>query len=213
MMKKLFFTMVFVAAAFFCNAQLFVGGNIGLGTTANKVTMGSETNEGPKSFTFYFNPSVGYMFNDNIGAGIVLGFSTITVKEKELNEELKGTLNSFSVSPYFRYVFANFGDIDLYADAMFTYSYAKTKGNAANTTVDINKTNTWGVSVVPGISYSLTDNILFYSNLNLLQLGYQSIKETEFGDVTDLDVETIDNNFYFGVNNNSPITLGIIYVF
>lgn len=74
--------MVFVAAAFFCNAQLFVGGNIGLGTTANKVTMGSETNEGPKSFTFYFNPSVGYMFNDNIGAGIVLGFQQQLLRRK-----------------------------------------------------------------------------------------------------------------------------------
>ncbi len=110
-MKKLFFTLVFVAAAFFCNAQLFVGGNIGLGTTANKVTANSTTTDGPKSFTFYFNPSVGYMFNDNMGAGIVLGFSTTTVKEKELNEELKGTLNSFSLCPYLRYDFAIFGDI------------------------------------------------------------------------------------------------------
>ncbi len=213
-MKKLFLTLAFVAVAFLGNAQLFVSGNIGLGTTANKTIVGPSTTEGPKGFVFEFNPSIGYMFGDRVGAGIAFGYTTATAKQTMMNEEVKGIANSFSVSPYFRYIFADYGDVDLYADAMFSFSTGKTKAVAGSIESEFGKTTSWGVSIVPGISYMLTDHILLYSNINLLQLGYESVKNTEFSQVIDdFDVETIDNEFYFGFNGTSPLTMGIVWFF
>lgn len=77
-MKKLFITLAFVAATFFCQAQFYVGGSLGLSGTGGKTTVSSSASElstnDPKGINFTIAPSVGYMFSDNLGAGLDFGF-------------------------------------------------------------------------------------------------------------------------------------------
>ena len=84
-MKKLFITLAFVAAAVFAQAQLFVGGNLGVNMGSTKV----ESTKTQKTFGFEVKPNVGYMFSENMGAGIALGYKsdkTTTPKNGDVPE-------------------------------------------------------------------------------------------------------------------------------
>ncbi|MBR4837544.1 MAG: hypothetical protein IK004_03795 [Bacteroidales bacterium] len=86
-MKKLFITIAFVAAGLFASAQgLFVGGSLGMDFQKSKTKTGSVTVDNPKTFAWDITPSVGYMFAENMGAGIDFGFgmTTVTTPKKML---------------------------------------------------------------------------------------------------------------------------------
>ena len=225
-MKKLFITIAFVAAAMFAQAQLFVGGNLGMGTTSQtyKLEGGGMTltQDMPKTFNFTLAPTVGFMFNENMGVGLDLGFgfgkTTLKYYDDETGE-LQGTRTiketTIGFAPYFRYVFAEVENFKFYADARIEYSMTKPKATiesgGMSLTVDGAKTTTFGIGVVPGMAYMLTDNISMNCALNILELGFVTTKEkTEDDGVT----ETYKTNeFGFGVNGATPITIGFFYTF
>lgn len=72
-MKKLFLALSLVAATFFCQAQLFIGGDLGFGIAGGNVTgkqgSVSETANLPKTTTFEIVPTIGFMFNESVGIG------------------------------------------------------------------------------------------------------------------------------------------------
>ena len=225
-MKKLFITIAFVAAAMFAQAQFFVGGNLGMSTTSRtyKLEGGglSISQDLPKSFTFTIAPSVGFMFNDNMGVGLDLGFGFGKTTRKNYDDETgelidtrttKETIISFA--PYFRYVFAEIDNFKFYCDAKLAYSMIKPKvtieGGNTTVTVDGNKTTQFGIGVVPGMAYMLTDNISMNCALNILELGFNTTTEKAEGDGVTETYKT--NEFGFGVNNNTPITIGFFYTF
>ena len=189
-MKKLFITIAFVAAAFFAQAQIFVGGSLGfdntkdpLGGTAEKVT------------TISVIPTVGYMFADNMGVGADLGMTF--EKEKYAAGEMKTT--DFVIAPYFRYVFAEIDNFKFYGDLKLDLKFGTIKEDG----FDDVKTSTVGFGVVPGMSYDLTDNISMVATLNVLRLGYTQNK---------MDDEK-ESSFGFGVNENTPLNIGFVYTF
>lgn len=226
-MKKLFITIAFLAAGFFASAQgLFVGGNLGLGTRSNtyKLEGGglSITQDLPKTFNFTIAPSVGYMFNDNMGVGLDLGFGFGKTTRKNYDDETGELVNTTTIkettigfAPYFRYVFAEVDNFKFYADARIEYSYTKPKstveGGGMTMTADGNKTTTFGIGVVPGMAYMLTDNISMHCALNILELGFNTTKETAKSDGVTETYKT--NEFGLGVNNATPITIGFYYNF
>lgn len=189
-MKKLFITIAFVAAAFFAQAQIFVGGSLGfdntkdpLGGTAEKIT------------TISVIPTVGYMFADNMGVGADLGMTF--EKKKDGNGDPKTT--DFVIAPYFRYVFAEIDNFKFYGDLKLDLKFGTYKEEDA----DAIKTSTVGFGVVPGMSYDLTDNISMVATLNVLRLGYTQNK---------MDDEK-ESSFGFGVNENTPLNIGFVYTF
>ena len=107
-MKKLFITLAFVAAAFFAQAQLFVGGSLGFNSTKDHMD-DDHGIDAKKVTTISVLPTVGYMFADNMGVGVDFGMN-YTKKEPQgtqLNPnpaDIKTT--EWVVSPFFRYVFA-----------------------------------------------------------------------------------------------------------
>lgn len=218
-MKKLFITIAFVAAAMFAQAQFFVGGNIGLNTQSSKITVEqngvSASADGPKWFGFEFNPSVGYMFNDNMGVGLDLVF--VYGKETEKGDDYtlttKGTTLGFA--PYFRYVFAEVDNFKFYADAKIDYRWRTPKAtleqDGVSLSMDGDKTSQLFLGVVPGMAYQLTDNISMNCQLNILSLGYTSTKLEEKDD--DVTTTTKYSEFDFGVNDATPITIGFFYTF
>lgn len=209
-MKKVFFTIALMAAAFFCQAQLFVGGGLGFGTQSGSVKTGSVSVDAPKVFSFGIRPTVGYMFNENVGAGLAFGFSY----DKTTDGDEKIKTPGWEVAPFFRYVVADWDAVSLYADLVVNINGNKIKYDYDGTTFDDAKTFGFGIGVVPGIAYHLTDNISINADVDLVALGYNMTKvttpaESEF----DEEVVTKTNTFGFGVNRPTSITVGFFYTF
>jgi len=95
-------------------------------------------------------------------------------------------------------------------------STPKIEGEQGGTTVTVDgpKTTNFGVGIVPGMQYNLTDHISMNCALNILELGFTSEKTVTKdvdGQGTELTEKT--NEFGFGVNYATPITIGFFYTF
>ena len=189
-MKKLFITIAFVAAAFFAQAQLFVGGSLGFDNTKDPLDGSAE-----KITTISVIPTVGYMFADNMGVGADLGMTF--EKKKDGNGDSKTT--DFVIAPYFRYVFAEIDNFKFYGDLKLDLKFGTIKKDGFD---DVNA-STVGFGVVPGMSYDLTDNISMVATLNVLRLGYTQNKKDD----------NKESSFGFGVNENTPLNIGFVYTF
>jgi hypothetical protein len=184
-MKKLFITIAFVAATFFAQAQLFVGGSFGMDYAKN--LPGVE-----KTVSFSIVPTVGYMFAENMGVGADLGY----VYSKDTyygGGDFKES--AFVFAPFFRYVFANLNKFDFYADAKVNLKFGKHGDDSATG---------FGIAVIPGVAYNLTDNIAVIANLNVLRLGFQYEK---------IEGQDATNAFGLGFNENTPLSIGFVYNF
>ena len=211
-MKKLFITIAFVAAGLFASAQgLFVGGSLGMDFQKSKTKTGSVTVDNPKTFAWDITPSVGYMFAENMGAGIDFGFgmTTVTTPKTDVTPEIKDKTTTWAVAPYFRYVFAEVDNFKFYADAKLGLGGGKIKSTADGETVDGPKVSYLGVGVVPGMAYMLTDNISMNCTLNILALSFEQNKTK----LEASDYEYTETSFGFGVNRATPIKIGFFYTF
>ena len=210
-MKKLFITIAFVAAAMFANAQFFIGGNLGLGTTKGKVTTESQgistSVDSPKTMNFTIAPSLGFMFNDNMGVGLDFDFNygKFTVKGNNNTTTVKGSAIGFK--PYFRWVFAEVDNFKFYADAYVYFNTGKPKitseANGISATADGPKTTRFDVGIQPGLQYNFTDHISMNCKLNLLAIAYRTnkvVSETTDAQGNKVTTTTKANGFDFGVN-------------
>ncbi len=199
-MKKAFLTIALAAFAFAANAQLFVGGNLGFNTssgTQKMVTTGGNTtvtvdSKLPASTNFYFMPKIGYQINDNMAAGIILGFSNSTTvttlnAAATLNpvtfavaDNFAGTQtdvsNTINITPFFRYNLMELNAFTLFCEAAIPirispasketvhYEYDNTVTKAHVTVDEVN--NGWATT-----SYGLTItpglNYKFNEHLNM----------------------------------------------
>lgn len=214
-MKKLFITMVFVAATMFASAQLFVGGNLGIDMGTQKNKYDGTTRTDAKTFGFDFNPSVGFMFSDNMGVGldITFGFAKITNPKTDSDPENIDKVTTIGFAPYFRYVFAEVDNFNFYCDAKVNFSTAKAKNTNDGETSDGNKTMELGVNVVPGVQYNFTDNISMVASLNVLKLGWNMEKVTSPKNAADNETVVTRNGFGLGINDATPLTVGFVYTF
>ena len=138
-MKKFLIVFVLVATGLVANAQFFVGGNIGFSSMSGKsevTTTFDNKSETVLSYeskisNFEILPVVGYMFSDVIGFGATVGFVREATKvptdpmKKEYNDVTK--TSGFAFAPFFRYIFANFANIQLYADAKLPIVFGSEK--------------------------------------------------------------------------------------
>lgn len=204
-MKKFFMTIAAVAVAATMNAQVYVGGNIG-------VT--SQSQDGNSTTKVSFNPEVGYMFNDKMGVGMELTILThgeqATANYDNGNIEKK-TPTTIGFAPYFRYKFVNNDNLDLFVDAAFVFATT----SASNVEIPgvysgyINKaTNAFGFAIKPGVAYKATDHLSFVAKLGLL--GFTSEK-------VDVSGAKARNTFNFmvGTDNfaSNVLEFGLFYNF
>ena len=228
-MKKLFITIAFVAATMFASAQLYVGGSLGMGIQNGKDKIEgngvSIEQDQPKAFTFVFAPEAGFMFADNMGVGLQLGFGFGKTTEKIYEDALGNPIDpaatqtikttTIGFAPYFRYVFAEVDNFKFYADARVSYLMSKPKvkyeQDGTTVTADGAKTTELGFGIVPGMAYQLTDNITMNCALNILELGFNSTKVKMEQDGVTATSKT--NEIGFGINDPSPITIGFFYTF
>lgn len=239
-MKKLLLSVaVIVATSFAANAQLWIGGSVSFGSTNGNdetvinTTSGSSststttTSLDPKESAFSFAPTVGYMFNDNMGAGLRLSYYMGTQKQEyDGNDDYdKLTTSGFTVAPFFRYVILSEGIFSVFGDLRVSYSNFTDKNEGQQTTggttitynTDGPKVTAFGVGVYPGVQVKLTEKLSFESHLNIISLGYNSTKQTyedvdELGGITTTTTSTsTDKDFGIGVNSNTAVSVGLVF--
>ena len=192
-MKKIMMTMAAALMAVSMNAQnMYVGGSLGFTTTSYD---GKTTNS-----TLKFIPEFGVSFNNLMGVGMEIGYSSST---KEATEP-KLTNSTFTFAPYFRLTPLHWGKVSVFADGKFALSMNNNEQAGPNGNAVDNKTNTFGIYVQPGFAYNLNDKFTLVSKFGNL-LGYRSSKP-------DADGAKATNTFSFmDLSNN--VQFGFYYNF
>lgn len=141
-------------------AQFFVGG----ATTYWK-------DNKAKTVKFNLEPEMGYMFNENWGVGLLLGYGYTSKKES-----LSGSnhyLTSFKVSPFVRYYYLHKGPFNIYFDAGFGFNSIKyEKGDISASSEGFE------IGIRPGACVDLTEGLCLCLRMGFL--GYR--KDYAFGE-------------------------------
>lgn len=207
MIKRIIFSIAFVAISLIANAGWFIAGDFSLGFSNKKTESLGFT---AKTVSFGINPAVGYVFKGKFGVALALGygngFEEINYLDNSLgiNKEIKS--NNWKISPFFRYVICNFNNkICFYSDLAFRITVANFTTKSLGYDIDSSK-KTLAVEIAPALSYALTKNLSIFAKFHFLTLGY-------YHTVEKTDVETIENQFDFGGNNQTLISAGLVYIF
>lgn len=216
-MKKFLFIFAFVVMAITAEAQLFVAGGLSAHYSGGSSTSTVNSNvswKGPKTSGFSITPAVGYMIPEKpIGVGLSLGYSYSSVKNYNLqgNLDVKSYVNAFDIAPFFRFVYAKFPSITLYADVKLPIGFAKAKEKNGKFTVDGDKNFVIGARLIPGLTYKFNEHILFTTEIGLLSINYLHTKNTSTS--PDGTVVTKSNDFNFGANSRAVASFGFVYLF
>ena len=174
-MKKLFITLALVAFAMTANAQFVLGGHIGLahnGSHDDNYTLGSNA-----STDITVMPKIGYQLNDKMQLGVQLGLEYNYNRAYAGNEDtyLSTYGSVIRFNPYFRYNVAEWRNFTLFCEAQVSLGLhleSHTYNTVTDNTTDNNDDfTTVGLSVVPGLNYSLSEKCSLDLYINLVRLA------------------------------------------
>jgi hypothetical protein len=174
-MKKFFMTLAAVCVAATMDAQVYIGGGIGLQ---------SSSYDGNTTTVIKLMPEVGYNLNESWALGIALGYGEV----KDDNTKHK----TFAVNPYARYNFAKFDKVNLFVDGGLTYAHTDNAGA---------KANSFSLGLKPGIAVNLNDKLSFVAHAGFL--GWTTSKPDVDGAKStntfgfDLDGSDLSFGFYY----------------
>lgn len=174
-MKKVLFTIAMIAFAMTANAQLILGGQIGLNHNGNhddNYSLGSNANT-----NITILPKIGYQLNDNMQIGIKLGVDYTYGRVYAAGEDnyASNWQNTLYLAPYFRYNLMEWRSFTLFCEAQLAFGLHMESHNyntlTDNTTDNADDFTTIGLSIVPGLNYALSDKCSLDLYVNLARLA------------------------------------------
>ena len=179
-MKKLFSLIAVAFVAMSVNAQVYVGGSLGIDAWS------SQKNAGDRSeTTFSILPEVGYNLNDEWAVGTVIGY--VSDKWTGVNGISE---SAFTFNPYARYTYLKAGKVSLFVD-----------GGVDFTTASKADWNELAIGLKPGLAVSLSDNISFVSHLGFI--GYDVYNpDGDDNNISKFGLDLSGNNLTFGLYFN-----------
>ena len=228
-MKKVILTLVAIATMGVANAQLFVGGNLGFSKSggAQEATVSGVTTtvQDPKQIDWEITPKIGFQAG-KMSFGAIFGING----QKQITEDVDPALENdkqtrkyfgWEFCPFFRYNAFEFGNFALFCELQVPVYGGKWSSKLEATGVSIENKNAakdfgFGVQVVPGLNYSLSDHLNFDLYVNLLALGYSMDKTTvENPDNNDKNVTKATNLWagVFSLPQHNAISIGFNYKF
>lgn len=186
---------------------LFAGGSIGMTRGSSESVFGSTTVEGPTTTMLTFQPSIGYYFTENVGAGIRFGYSSFSSKEDVGNEEEKTSTTFVGAQIFARYAsliggsdnFAFFGELNA--------GFGKVTGETelGSVTVEDDPISLVNIGIAPGIMFFPTPRYGFEASLGNI-FGFTTTTQKDADDEDDkttiteiniLDLSTMGLEFGF----------------
>lgn len=182
-MKKLLLTLLVAVSALTANAQMYVGGEVGLWRN-NK----AETTD------FSIQPEVGYNLSDHWAIGLNIGYA---------HSYNNGTsVNGFIAMPYARYTYYEWGIVNLFLDGGFGFNtYKHQDADEAY--------NAWQVGVSPGLSVKVAKNLSFVAHIGFL--GYRD-SDSDLPGINAPVSAFGDDGFGFRLSGND-VRFGLYYNF
>lgn len=107
-MKKLYMTFIVALVAICANAQVYLGGNVGIANVDNGDNSDDQT-------IYRLLPEIGYKFNKDWAAGVSFGWSRDYISTKKVN--------TFEFNPYARYTFLHGKTVNVFCDGGFNYKH------------------------------------------------------------------------------------------
>ena len=184
-MKKIMMTLAAVAVAATMNAQVYIGGGIGLGTSSY---------DGNSETYFKIIPEIGYNLDENWAVGLTIGYgeTKTTLKNYATGVKTSEKVKSFTIAPYARYTFAHFDKVNLFVDGTVGYNHENYAGT---------KINTFGIGFKPGVAVNLNDKLSFVAHVGFL--GYENEKvKGDSKSTNSFGLDLSGNNLSFGVYYN-----------
>ncbi len=212
-MKSIKFLMVVALVAFFtgANAQLFVGGSMGIRTNGGTHDNGNTKTDTPSQFGFNLNPKMGYFLSEKVavGAELYLGF------DKQNDNEEQETIRratTIGFAPFVRYYVVTLNKFSVFGTGSLGISHTSAETKFDGAVMQEPKTLGIGFSITPGLAYNVTERFALETTFNFLNLGYNYSRTKED------DIKDTNSNFHFGagldnITTVGNITIGAIYRF
>ncbi len=216
-MKKVLLTLALAAFAFTANAQFVIGGNFGFqhnGAHDDDFTAGSTA-----SSSLTIMPKVGYQLNDDMQIGLSFGldYGYNRAYTNPLGDKETYTSNPSStieITPFLRYNVAKWRNFTVFCEALVGVSIhpqTTTHTVVAGTDNTVDNGDNWtrfGLNVIPGLNYAITEKISMdiYVNLFGIHAWMQNgdgWTRHDWGFNAEYGAQTINaqlNNFMIGFN-------------
>ena len=164
-----------------------LGGTFNYQSESEKLESGGQSADGPKSSNLSLIPSFGYMFQDNIGAGLRVGINQYNWSQDVGGQTIEQKMNMTVVGLFGRYYIDVAGDnLYFHTDLVLDFGFGKNEdtdidinGDLVTTSTDINTTS---IGLRPGWDYFIGDKWAVEMNWGFL--GYASRKEDYGNDNT-----------------------------
>ena len=222
-MKRVIISFVAIVAMItMSNAQVFVGGSVGIGTTGGKAKSGGISIDYPSTFTIDFSPKVGFFLSDDLSVGLDITFQNTktTTPKYSGNDDRVVKSTAFGIGAFGRYKIAEAGNLAFLVEGDLGFLSAKSKTTIGSTTTEGDPVSVLYFGVLPVLSYELTSSLSLEANCNFLRLGFASYTVK---DVKDKDNKTTSNAFELGANGYTltdlgsymwtPVQIGLIFKF
>lgn len=144
------------------NGRIFIGGAVSYWH-----------NTSTKTITLDLCPEIGYLFNDNWGAGLLLG----SRYEHTIGEEPE---QAYKISPFARWYYVHKEPFNLFLDAGFGYNFSKNKSM---------QVSGFEIGIRPGACVDLTEGLCL-----CLRMGFMGYRHNYF-----MGEEPVIGNSGFGI--------------
>ncbi|MBF1385118.1 outer membrane beta-barrel protein [Prevotella aurantiaca] len=189
-MKKILMTLAVAFVAVAANAQVYVGGSLGVAS--------SEILGGDDVTTYQVLPEIGYNINNNWAIGTVLGWGKgkpVSIEKGKPVSIESETNNYVTFQPYARFTFAHSKFVNAFIDGIVGYTHY----NHAH--VGGSSYDQWTIGLKPGVAVNLSKKVSFVAHVGFA--GWESLKaEKAEKDSHALGVSLDGNNVTFGVYYN-----------
>ncbi|MBO4635386.1 MAG: hypothetical protein J5669_08460 [Bacteroidales bacterium] len=213
-MKKVILAAAAALLSLSLNAQIFVGGQVGITTNSN---VNKLTNNTASTSDIVIAPNAGYVFSDDFAAGVRV---PINFGSNGVNDKTFG----IGVNPYARYVIFRLGNFGISAEAGIRFNTTTETITTPNVAVRKITDTEIGIEVLPVLTYGLTDHITLEANLNIARLAFTNVSSkdatTPNGGNENVTVDSSNTGFNLGANTNDvfgagvgAVTIGFTYKF
>jgi len=180
-MKKILMTLVATAMAVSMNAQIYVGGSVGVGS----VKYGSHDAE----TTYKFVPEIGYNLNDDWALGVAFGYQKGTCSLGNGNYGQDVDTELLQLSPYVRYTAVKSKLVNVFVDGGVGIGSYKDLGTQ------------FQLGLRPGVAVNLNESISFVAHVGFI--GFDSFSPKGDGESSNtVGVDLDGNNITFGLYFN-----------
>jgi len=198
---------VLVSGILTANAQVFVGGGIGVDLTGGKFKIGSNSIDAPSSFTFQITPKVGYYLSDDLSIGLEVGLisSSVTTPKEYLHwgasDDQIVSIIGWQVGAFSRYKFVGTDKLSLLLEGGLAIGGYQSKTKYGSNTTDDDPVSLFTIGVLPVLSYDLSDRLSIEASCDFLRLGFTS---NTLKDVDNKDNKMTTTHFGLGLNATNP---------